>query len=568
MPEAPQTIGRYEIQRELGRGMMGVVYEATDPALGRKIALKTIQLAFAVSDDDRRAFQDRFLAEARLAAGLSHPGIVVVHDVGQDPVSGTLYIALELLQGRTLEEILREGPMDWRAGLAITRSIAEALRHAHGEGVVHRDIKPANIMILPSGATKIMDFGIAKMEGSQLTAAGQFFGTPLYMSPEQALGRKVDGRSDLFSLGSLAYALLTGQQAFGGANVPQIVTRVVEENPRPPTQVIRTLPRPIDYLVARALAKDPAERYPDAKSLAEDIEDIIEARPPRHQSSWAAPPTAEGTLAPIYRALGREDTGDPVAPAAPPAYLDLDLELTNLIAEPEPRVPSRISTAAPRPQAGAIARPASAVRTRQPPEPPRRDFGRWPLVAVAGLATAAVIIVLLAGRGRPKPTPEPPGTDAAPAPVAAETPAPRPPPPAATDVPGDAPGREIQSSPTIPASVSPGGERAQLEIDFEHSLKGGRLRVWVDDALALEQDLDSRVTRKIASLKLRKGSVEQTLDVPAGRHEVKVEVAWDNSVRTGSIWANFDPGSTRRLSARVGSGIGGLVRKSLDLGWE
>ena len=169
--------------------MMGVVYRALDPALGRSVALKTVALSFAIADDERASFEQRFMAEARVAAGLSHPGIVVVHDVGRDAASGMLYIALELLDGRTLADMVAGGgPLDPAEALRITARVAEALSHAHAKGIVHRDIKPANIMVLPSGEPKIMDFGIAKVPTSQLTAAGQFFGTPSYMSPEQASG--------------------------------------------------------------------------------------------------------------------------------------------------------------------------------------------------------------------------------------------------------------------------------------------------------------------------------------------------------------------------------------------
>src|SRR5688572_11159369 len=175
MPAAlPKKIARYEIRAELGRGMMGVVYEAFDPDLDRTIALKTIQLAFAASDEEREVFEKRFFAEARAAARLSHPGIVVVHDVGRDPDTGTLYIALERLQGRTLADVIRnDAPVPWREALRLVGTVAEVLHHAHGQGVVHRDVKPANIMVLPTGEPKIMDFGIAKVEAAQLTAAGQ-----------------------------------------------------------------------------------------------------------------------------------------------------------------------------------------------------------------------------------------------------------------------------------------------------------------------------------------------------------------------------------------------------------
>ena len=185
----PRILGRYEIQEEIGRGMMGVVYRALDPALGRTVALKTVNLLLAVPDEDRPGFEQRFLNEARIAAGLNHPGIVVVHDVGRDTGSDSLYIALEYLEGETLSErVKRDGRLQWREALRLTAKVAEALHHAHEKHIVHRDVKPANIMVLPSGQPKLMDFGIAKIPAAQLTGAGEFFGTPSYMSPEQATG--------------------------------------------------------------------------------------------------------------------------------------------------------------------------------------------------------------------------------------------------------------------------------------------------------------------------------------------------------------------------------------------
>src|SRR5262245_24965974 len=241
----PERIGRYRILKELGRGMMGVVYLAQDPALERLIALKTIDLAFTVPEKERAAFEQRFLAEARVAARLQHPGIVVVHDVGRDDARGILYIALEYLHGRTLAELGAE-PMPWPEALRVVAALARALHHAHAQSIVHRDVKPANVMLMPSGQPKIMDFGIAKVPNMELTSAGQFFGTPLYMSPEQASGAPVDGRSDLFSLGAVAYQLLTGRQAFRAENVMQVLSRVVNETPPPPSQVMPGLPPGID----------------------------------------------------------------------------------------------------------------------------------------------------------------------------------------------------------------------------------------------------------------------------------------------------------------------------------
>jgi serine/threonine-protein kinase len=217
--------------------MMGVVYEARDPSLGRTIALKTIGAALGASTADREAFERRFAAEARIAAQLSHPGIVVVHDVGRDEASGLLFIALERLPGETLASLMGRGVrLPWSQSLGIVRHVAEALQHAHEHGVIHRDIKPANIMLLPSGQPKVMDFGLAKVDSAHLTAAGQFFGTPLYMSPEQVLCEKVDARSDVFSLGSVAYALLTGRQAFEGDSVARILARVLHQD-RSPTRL-------------------------------------------------------------------------------------------------------------------------------------------------------------------------------------------------------------------------------------------------------------------------------------------------------------------------------------------
>jgi serine/threonine protein kinase len=312
----PTKIGRYEIQRELGRGAMGVVYQARDPALKRNVALKTISLAFAVSEKDRESFEARFVQEARAAAGLAHPGIVVVYEVGVDLEAGTLYMALEFLRGKTFEAILSAGqPLEWREVLRAVARVADALDHAHAHGIVHRDIKPANIMVLASGEPKIMDFGVAKLEAGELTTGGQVFGSPSYMSPEQADGRTLDGRSDLFSLGAVAYELLTGKKAFPGPGVPTILRRVSREDPAPPSTLVPGLPLAVDALVARALAKNPSARYSSGKALAEDIEDLLADRPPRHLAGSAAPSrTLVSHPAPVSTpALGegtiRGDTG-------------------------------------------------------------------------------------------------------------------------------------------------------------------------------------------------------------------------------------------------------------------
>ena len=309
----PQTLARYQLQSEIGRGMMGVVYRALDPALGRVVALKTVQTAFPLPQEQQLAFEERFLSEARVAAGLSHPAIVVVHDVGRDPDTGVLFIAFEYLQGQTLSDLTTTGPLEWREAFRLAGRLAEALHHAHARGVVHRDIKPGNVMVLPTGDPKIMDFGIAKLSTSQLTAAGEFFGTPSYMSPEQALGESVDGRSDIFSLGSVLYLMVTGAKAFDASSVPAVLNRVARHDPPPPSQLVPSLPADVDVVVMRALAKRPSERYPDGRTMAEDIEDALTGRPLRHRQTqlpdWAGSSLAalsveeDPTIAPASRPL-------------------------------------------------------------------------------------------------------------------------------------------------------------------------------------------------------------------------------------------------------------------------
>jgi len=219
-----QRIGRYEIEETLGRGAMGVVYLARDPLIDRQVALKTLRVDLDAEHADE--FRERFVREARAAGKLSHPGIVTVHDVGEDPESGLMYIAMEYLQGRDLKQLLASGHQFRPSEVArIAADVAVALSYAHSLGVVHRDIKPANIILSDNGSAKITDFGIARLEASNLTVDGQFIGTPNFMSPEQITGKKVDGRSDIFSLGVVLFTLLTGQRPFAGDTMHEVTLR-------------------------------------------------------------------------------------------------------------------------------------------------------------------------------------------------------------------------------------------------------------------------------------------------------------------------------------------------------
>jgi serine/threonine-protein kinase len=287
---------------------MGVVYEAEDPMLGRRVALKTIHRGLIADPAAGKLFEERFFSEARAAAGLSHPGIVVVHDVGRDE-SGVLFIALELLTGQTLDRRLAaKGALPWEDALRLAAGVADALRHAHARGIIHRDVKPANVMVLESGEPKILDFGIARLPESDLTSrAGVTPGSPAYMAPERMDGRPPDPRSDIFALGAVLYEMLTGRRAFGAKDVREIVRKVHLEHPEPPSRVRPELPASVDAIVARALAKDPAERYATAQAFAEDLAAAtagwpVEAATPEASAATASAPVAAAAVPPVAAA--------------------------------------------------------------------------------------------------------------------------------------------------------------------------------------------------------------------------------------------------------------------------
>jgi serine/threonine-protein kinase len=265
---AKKKIGRYKILGELGRGAMGIVYRAQDPALDRVVALKTIILA----DDaeGREEYQKRFFLEAKAAGKLTHPSIVTTYDFGEQ--GGVPYLAMELLEGTDLRTRLKEGALAPTEAVYVARQVAEGLGFAHERGIVHRDVKPGNIMLLERGRAKIMDFGLARMRAADhKTVTGMVLGTPKYMSPEQVAGSPVDQRSDLFSLGIVLFEMLTGARLFGAEDMTQIMHNVTYQEHEPPTRLKPELPAMLDFVVARALKKDPASRYQDAAEFAADL---------------------------------------------------------------------------------------------------------------------------------------------------------------------------------------------------------------------------------------------------------------------------------------------------------
>jgi serine/threonine-protein kinase len=268
----PQKIGRYEIREEIGRGAMGVVYRARDPIIGRDVAIKVLRGTVALPREEFDQFRHRFIREAQSAGILSHPNIVTVHDVVEESPEGFTFIAMEYIPGTNLRQLLHANdglPID--RALELLLQVASALDFAHSKGVVHRDIKPANILITDDHKVKITDFGIARMDASNLTQDGQLLGTPNYMAPEQILGNEVDHRADLFSLGVVLYETLTRQKPFPGENLTAVAHRVVYEPFTPPEQHLPDLPKAINAILVKALEKDPAMRYQRGSELAGDM---------------------------------------------------------------------------------------------------------------------------------------------------------------------------------------------------------------------------------------------------------------------------------------------------------
>lgn len=264
--------GRYEIEKELGKGAMGVVYQAHDPNINRRVALKVLRSDRVTSED----FAQRFLQEARAIGRLSHPNIVTVFDVGND--HGTVYIAMEFLNGRPLDELIRERSFDVKEIIAIGSQVAASLDYAHGQGIVHRDIKPSNIMLTSDGSIKLTDFGIARIEdpnAAQLTQAGEILGTPSYMSPEQVKGQPVDGRSDLFSLGVILYEISTGRRPFSGKSLAAIFNAISNEQPEEPMAFEPFISRggdsALSELIMKSLSKSPENRFQNGKSMADRL---------------------------------------------------------------------------------------------------------------------------------------------------------------------------------------------------------------------------------------------------------------------------------------------------------
>jgi eukaryotic-like serine/threonine-protein kinase len=312
--------GRYRIQRKLGAGGMADVYLAEDQELGRRVAIKILNSRHG--NDDQ--FIERFRREAKNAAALNHPNIVSIYDRGE--AEDTYYIAMEFLDGRTLKElVISRGAAPVNVAVEYARQILSALRFAHRHGIVHRDIKPHNVLVDSEGRVKVTDFGIARAGTSQMTETGSIVGTAQYLSPEQARGGEVDPRSDLYSLGVVLYELLTGKTPFDGETPVEIAMKHLSDTPEPPSRLRPDVPRELDMVVLRALAKNPDDRYQSADEMEADLERVARGA----RVSAATVDTATQVLRrPAAAAAATSATAatmiapQPSAAAPPPVVLD------------------------------------------------------------------------------------------------------------------------------------------------------------------------------------------------------------------------------------------------------
>src|SRR5215212_7587674 len=297
------TLGRYKIISEIGQGAMGVVYKAVDPFIDRTVAIKTINLNLSKSELEE--YEARFQQEIKAAGRLNHPNIVTIYDVGKtDQVA---YMAMEFLEGKELKDIIASGhilPAD--QVVDIISQVADGLSFAHQQDIVHRDVKPSNIMVMKGGIAKITDFGIARLPNSAVkTMTGLILGSPRYMSPEQVIGKSIDARSDIFSLGVVLYEALTGVAPFDGDNVNAIMYSTVNTTPPPPSSHNRNVPAMLDLIVAKAMAKLLEDRYQTIKELGDDLREVRRqldsSRPAAALKASTSPPAAAHRPTPAER---------------------------------------------------------------------------------------------------------------------------------------------------------------------------------------------------------------------------------------------------------------------------
>jgi tRNA A-37 threonylcarbamoyl transferase component Bud32 len=504
------TIGPYRIIEPLGRGGMASVYRAYEAALDRDVALKVLPSEFLHDE----TFAERFQREAKTIARLEHPKIVPIFAYGID--QGVPWMAMRLVSGGTLANLLRSDRLDGGRVVAILRGVAQALDYAHAKGVVHRDVKPQNVLLDEAERVYLADFGIARMvEGTNaLTATGMISGTPHYMAPEQATGQHVDRRADVYALGIVAYEMLIGKVPFSADTpVAVLLKHVSEPMPLPQTT---GFPEGLARALLKCTAKKPEDRWPSAEAFVDALErGLGGAADPVGRAFVPASDAGSGTLETLVAAPELD-----AAPGPPPAAFDT-------------KVPARTLSASRR----AAARAGVAVG------------------GAAFLVMAASVAWLNGRRHVPSDT----APSAAAVPGSAGPAAPAAPAARSGESASGGPGTEANASASLPPAEVP----ARLTLDIEHSLETGALKVWVDRELVLSKRLEGKEQKKLIAFKGHKGALRAVLDVKPGSHIVRVQVTWDDNNKTETIGGTFKAGSSRHLEVRVGG-----LRKNLSLEWS
>jgi serine/threonine protein kinase len=504
-----RKFGRYEIVGELGRGAMGIVYKARDPQIDRLVALKTVSLR-GQDPDEEKEFLQRFVNEAQAAGRLHHSGIVAIFDVGEDSETHDQYIVLEYVPGEALNKILaREKTLPLDKALVFAEEIADALDYAHEQGVVHRDIKPGNILVTETGHVKIADFGIAKLNLAQMTIPGRVLGTPAFMAPEQLSGEGVDGRSDLFSLGVILYAMVTGHSPFQGNSATTVCFKVANREPVHASALNLNLPRELDAVITRAMAKDPAERYQRGAELANDLRQLRQDFPNKSTTSSlpavmrtatssrgfkpSAPPqkamaqASQALLASIRKVRVR----DLILGAATLAML-----VTVGLQSKKPAILSKVPAAAPDVLPSGLIVPNAIPSVANAPAANSQASG--------SMSTAAAVSPAADSPSRPtvshkRATRK---AEAKKSSAVAE---------ARTAVP-IAP--EVKPVIVVPLST--------VQLAVQHQFKDATLTVWVDDQLTLTRPLHGGVQKRLVVFNGVRGMESETMKIPAGKHTLRV----------------------------------------------
>ena len=522
--ENPESLrfGRYTVVGELGRGAMGVVYKARDPQIDRMVAVKTVSL-WDQEPEEEKEFRLRFMNEAQAAGRLHHPAIVSVFDVGENPENHDPYIVLEYVAGESLNRILaREKKLPLEKALALAIEVADALDYAHAQGVIHRDIKPANILITQDGHAKIADFGIAKLNLAHFTLPGRVLGTPAYMAPEQLSGESCDGRSDLFSLGVILYAMVTGHSPFQGNSATTVCFKVANREPIAASALDLNLPPMLDVVIARAMAKSPAERYQRGSEFADDLR-LLQLQQTANSTTTALqvagvtgtrstavriapPPAPVDALAQAEKAVRHIVFKTPIrdlilGAAAVTALIILAVQYRLLVTDSKTAIPLVAPVISPA-SAVPVKAPNQAEQSASaPPLPVKKPAAKKVTVAKLGKSDAQSV--------------------SAPAKPVALTPAPAP-----------------VATPS-----------ATLDLSVQHQFKDATLYVWIDDDLALTRPLHGGVQKKLVVFNGIRGVDSESLKIPAGKHALRFRaLSSDQTVDLSkTISAEFVAGDTKSL---------------------